>query len=71
MKVRATVKKVVEIEVEVDDRYQPLSNNIFRSVNPFEAEHLSFDMAWDIEKTANDMEVICVEDMNGNMLFEG
>lgn len=71
MKVRATVKKVVEIEVEVDDKYQPLSSDTFRSVNPFEAEHLSFDMAWDIEETADDIEIICVEDMDGNMLFEG
>lgn len=71
MKVRATVKKVVDIEIEIDDKYQPLSNDAFWSVSPFEAEHLSFDMAWDIEETADDIEVICVEDMNGHMLFEG
>ena len=71
MKVRATVKKVVEIEVEIDDKYQPLSSDAFRSVNPFEAEHLSLDMVWDIEEKEDDIEVICVEDMNGNMLFEG
>lgn len=71
MKVRATVKKVVDIEIEIDDKYQPLSNDAFWSANPFEAEHLSFDMAWDIEETADDIEVICVEDMNGRMIFEG
>ena len=71
MKVRATVKKVVDIEIEIDDKYQPLSNDGFWSVNPFEAEHLSLDMVWDIEEKEDDIEVICVEDMNGNMLFEG
>lgn len=71
MKVRATVKKVVDIEIEIDDKYQPLSNDAFWSVNPSEAERLSLDMAWNIEETADDIEVICVEDMNGNMLFEG
>ena len=70
MKVHATVKKVIDIEIEIDDKYQPLSNDTFWSVNPFEAECLSFDMAWDIEETADDIEVICVEDMNGHMIFE-
>ena len=71
MKVNARIKKVVDIEIEIDDKYQPLSNDAFWSVNPFAAERLSLDMAWDIEETEDDIEVIYVEDKNGHMLFEG
>lgn len=71
MKVNVRIRKVIDAEIEIDDKYKPLSNDAFWSVNPFEAERLSLDMAKNIEETEDDIEVIYVEDMNGNMLFEG
>ena len=71
MKVNARIRKVIDIEIEVDDKYQPLSNDAFWVTNPHKADCLSGEMAIDIEKTEDDIEVIFVEDMNGHMIYEG
>ena len=72
MKVRARVCRYEDIEVEVDEKYRPLSDeyNIW-SKNPDMAENLSNELAQNIENSEDDMTVIYVEDMEGNMLFEG
>lgn len=71
MKVNVRIRKVVDVEMEVDDKYKSLSDDAFWVVNPFKADCLSGEMAIDIENSEEDIEVIYVEDMNGNMLFEG
>lgn len=71
MKVNVRIRKVVDVEMEVDDKYKPLSDDAFWVMNPFKADCLSNEMAADIENSEEDIEVIFVEDMNGNMLFEG
>lgn len=72
MKVRARVCRYEDIEVEVDEKYRPLSDEYdIWSKNPDRAEELSIELAQNIENSEDDMAVIYVEDMEGNMLFEG
>ena len=71
MKVNVRIKKVVDVEMEVNDKYKPLSDDAFWVVNPIKADCLSNDLASDIEDSEEDIEVIFVEDMNENMLYEG
>jgi hypothetical protein len=71
MKVNARIRKVIDVEIEIDDKYKPLSDDAFWVTNPHKADCLSGEMAIDIENREEDIEVIYVEDMNGNMLFEG
>lgn len=71
MKIHARIRKVVDVEMEVDDKYKPLSDDAFWVVDPSKANYLSNEMAVDIESSEEDIEVIYVEDINGNILFEG
>lgn len=72
MKVRARICKYEDFEVEVDEKYRPLSNDNFWSKNSSEANNLSHDLAWDVEcEAGDDTDIIYIEDMNGYMLFEG
>lgn len=72
MKVRARVCRYEDIEVEVGEKYRPLSDEYdIWSKNPDMAENLSNELAQNIENSEDDMAVIYVEDMNGNVLFEG
>ena len=73
MKVRARVCRYEDIEVEVNEKYRPLSSQYdIWSKDPDRAEALSNDLAWDVEcEAGDDTDVIFIEDMEGTMLFEG
>lgn len=70
MKVNVRIRKVVDVEMEVNDKYKSLSAAAFWVADPFEANCLSHEMATDIENSEEDVEVIYVEDMEGNLIFE-
>ena len=73
MKVRARVCRYEDVEMEVDEKYRPLSDEYdIWSKDPDRAEELSNDLRWAVEREeGDDTDVIYIEDMNGNMLFEG
>lgn len=70
MKVRASVKKWVEIEVEVSDKYLPLSNDAIWTDNYRLAMELSNELAFTVENSEDDIEVYCIETMDGKIIFE-
>lgn len=73
MKVRARVCRYVDIEVEVSDKFIPLTDDEFWSkCRGSSSYNLSVDLAEEVSKEIGDDEtdVIYIEDMNGNMLFE-
>ena len=71
MKVRANVCRYEDIIVEVDEKYRPLSDYTIWSKNPDMAKNLSNELTRNIENSEDDMTVNYIEDMEGNMLFEG
>ena len=70
MKVRAGIKKWVEIEVEVSDKYLPLSHDSIWTDDYHRAIELSNDLGRTVENSEDDIEVLYIEDMDGKILFE-
>lgn len=75
MKVSALVRMTTKIEVEVNDKFSPLSNDEFWSGENWEtAITLSQELANEIENMPinkrRDVEVGAVYDKNGAILFE-
>lgn len=71
MKVLARVCRYEDVEVEVDEKYQVLSDDNIWSKNPDMAKVLSNNLRWDVEcEVGDDADVIYIEDMEGIMLFE-
>lgn len=73
MKVRARVCRYEDIEVEVSDRFTLLTDDEFLSkCHGSSSYNLSTDLAEKVNEEIGDdeTEVIYIEDMDGNMLFE-
>lgn len=70
MKVRAGVKKWVEIEVEVSDKFLPLSHDAIWTDDYRLAMKLSNELASTVENSEDDIEVYCIETMDGKIIFE-
>ena len=73
MKVKCTIRAVVEREVEVDDKFLPLCNDDFWANHFMEAIPLSESLRKEVEYNKlldDEEEVMYIEDMNGNIIFE-
>lgn len=63
MKIKAVVKKVALVEVEVDDKFAELANHRYSDV--------AFELEQEIENSHNSIsEVLTVFDDNGNCLID-
>ncbi len=69
MKVRASVKKWVEIEVEVSDKFLPLSDDAIWTDDDRLATKLLNELAFTIENSEDDIEVGYIETMDGKIIF--
>ncbi len=72
MKVRANIQKMIEREVEVDDKFLPLCEDDFWANHWLEAMRLSDYLKEEVNKKLLDdeTEVVYIEDINGNIIFE-
>ena len=73
MKVKCVISVVTEREVEVDDKFLPLSDDNFWANNNREANQLSNHLKEEVENKLledDEIELIYIEDINGNIIFE-
>ena len=73
MKIKCMIRAMIEREVEVDDEFLPLCDDDFWANHHGEAMHLSESLKEEIENNKlldDEEEVIYIEDINGNIIFE-
>ena len=73
MKVKCIIRVVTEREVEVNDKFLPLCDDNFWANNNREANQLSNYLREEVESELLDddeTELIYIEDINGNIIFE-
>ncbi len=73
MKVKCMIRAMIEREVEVDDEFLPLCDDDFWTSHYREAMNLSECLRKEVESNKlldNEEEIIYIEDINGNIIFE-